>query len=115
MDDDIKQHLSAKGTWIRGVYILLFAVFYSVAEFVLFALVVFQFVATLLTGQPNQRARELGQGISTYFYQIIQFMSANSDQRPYPFSPWPDGPPSPEVTEQQTHQEPSTTHETDGD
>lgn len=93
MDEDIKQHLTAKETWIRGVYIVLFAVFYSLAEFILFALVVFQFLAMLLTGQPNTRARELGQSLSSYFYQIIQYMSANSEQRPYPFSPWPDGPP----------------------
>jgi len=100
MDDDIKQYLSAKETWIRGAYILLFALFYSVAEFVLFAVVVFQFLATLFTGQPNRRARDLGQSISSYFYQIIQFMTANTDERPYPFGPWPDGPPLPEETGQ---------------
>ena len=107
MDDDIKQHLTAKETWIRGAYIVLFALFYSVAEFVLFVLVVFQFLAMLLTGQPNTRARELGQSISTYFYQIIQFMSANTEQRPYPFSPWPEGPPSSGAGD--TQREPTTT------
>ena len=114
MDDDIKQYLTAKETWIRGAYILLFALFYSVAEFILFALVVFQFLAILLTGQPNTRARELGQSISTYFYQIIQFMSANTDQRPYPFSPWPDGPPPSVESAQGTHQD-STTVASDSD
>jgi hypothetical protein len=93
MDDDIKQHLSAKSTWIRGVYILLFALFYSVAEFVLFAVVVFQFLATLLTGQANERVQRLGHSIATYFYQIICFMTGNTEQRPYPFNPWPAGPP----------------------
>lgn len=108
MDYEIKQNLSAKETWIRGGYILLFALFYWVAEFVLLAVVVFQFLATLLTGQFNERAQHLGQAIGTYFYQIIRFMTGNTEQRPYPFSPWPDGPPSPEDAEQPS----SAPHET---
>ena len=43
MESDLKQHVTSKKTWIRGFYILLFAVIYSITEIVLFAVVLFQF------------------------------------------------------------------------
>jgi hypothetical protein len=94
MSSDIKQYLTAKETWIRGLYILLFALIYSVAEIVLFAIVLFQFLSMLLSGESNNRLLNFGQSLSTYIYQILQFMTANSEEHPYPFNPWPDGPPT---------------------
>ena len=72
---------------------LLFAIFYSIAEVVLFAVVVFQFLLKLFTGETNARLRKLAQSLATYIYQIIQFLGFNSDYQPYPFGAWPKGEP----------------------
>ena len=64
------------------------------AVHVLFAVVLFQFLLTLFTGQTNQRLLKLGQSLGTYIYQIIAYMSFNSDHQPYPFGAWPKGPPA---------------------
>lgn len=89
MDSNIKQRLTEKKTWIRGLNIVLFALIYSIAEIILFAVVLFQFLSLLLSGASNDRVLTFGQSLGTYIYQLIQFMTANSDTRPYPFSPWP--------------------------
>ena len=94
MAQDIKENLKARDTWLRGLYIIIFAIFYSIAEIVLFAVVVFQFLLTLFTAQTNDRLLKLGQSISTYIYQIIMYMTFNSDYQPYPFGAWPKGAPS---------------------
>ena len=93
MSNEIKENLKQQSTWIRGLYMLMFALFYSVAEIVLFAVVVVQFFLKLFTGQTNPRLLMLGQSIATYIYQIIQFLTFNSDYQPYPFGPWPKGEP----------------------
>ena len=93
MSDDAKANLTTSSTWMRGLYILLFALFYSVAELVLFAVVIFQFLLKLFTGDTNPRLLKLGQGLATYIYQIIQYMTFNSDYQPYPFGAWPRGEP----------------------
>ena len=93
MDNDIKQYLTAKQTWYRGLTILLFALIYSIAEIVLFSIVLFQFLSMLLSGEPNDRLLKFGQSLGTYIYQIIQFMTANNHEQPYPFNPWPAGAP----------------------
>jgi hypothetical protein len=94
MAQDIKENLKASKTWLRGLYIIIFAVFYSIAEIVLFAVVLFQFLLTLFTAQTNQRLLKLGQSLSTYIYQILMYITFNSDHQPYPFGAWPKGPPS---------------------
>ena len=73
---------------------MLLAVIYSIAEIVLCAVVVFQFLTVLVSGKANERLLNFGQSLASYIYQIIQFMTANSEELPYPFNPWPEGPPS---------------------
>ena len=93
MSDDIKHNIKKQSTWLRGLYMLLFTIFSRMAEVVLFAVIVFQFILKLLTGETNERLRKLGQSMSTYIYQIFQFLNFNSDDHPYPFGTWPKGEP----------------------
>ena len=93
MDDELKSNLKAQATWMRGLYILIFTIFYGIAEIVLFAVVFFQFLLRLFTGSTNQRLLKLGQSLSTYVYQICLYITFNSDHQPYPFGAWPKGPP----------------------
>jgi hypothetical protein len=94
MTDEIKENLQKQSTWLRGLYMLMFALFYGLAEIVLFAVVIVQFLFELFTGNTNPRLLKLGQGIATYIYQIIQFLTFNSDYKSYPFGAWPKGEPS---------------------
>jgi hypothetical protein len=94
MSGEVKENIKKQSTWIRGLYMLLFAIFYSVAEIVLFATVIFQFLLKLFTGETNPRLQKLGQCIGTYIYQIIQYLTFNSDYEVYPFGAWPKGEPA---------------------
>jgi len=94
MTDDIKHNIRQPSIWKRGLFMLLCAIFYSIAEMILFAVVVFQFIHILITGETNQRMLKLGQSLATYIYQIIQFLNFNSEHLPYPFSGWPRAEPS---------------------
>jgi hypothetical protein len=89
MSSDIKQHLKAQSTWMRGFYIILFAFIYSIAEVVLAAVVLFQFLTTLFTGNKNERLLEFGNNLSSFIYQILKYLTYNSDDKPYPFDEWP--------------------------
>lgn len=89
MSNEITENLKQQSTWMRGLYMLLFAVLYSLAEFVLIAVVVLQFLLKLFTGETNPRLLKLGQSLASYIYQIIEFLTFNSDYQPYPFGAWP--------------------------
>jgi hypothetical protein len=95
MSNDVKQNLQSQSTWMRGLYMLIYAVCCTIAEIVLSAVVVFQFLLKLFTGDINERLRKLGQGLSTYIYQVLQYLTFNSEYQPYPFGAWPKGEPKP--------------------
>jgi hypothetical protein len=102
---DVKDNIKKQSTWMRGLYMLLFAFFYGLADFVLFMIVVFQFILKVLTGDTNDRLRKLGQSIATYIYQILQFLNFNTDHHPYPFGAWPKGEPRPTAKKSITRDE----------
>lgn len=86
---DVKAHLKDTNAWLRLLYMLLFGIIYSVAEVVLLAVVVFQFLFVLFGGSRNERLLSLGGQLSTFIYQLLRYLTYNSDIRPYPFGDWP--------------------------
>ena len=93
MTNEVTQNMKNQSHWIRGLHMLIYALCYSLAVMLLSAIVVFQFLLKLFTADTNERLRKLGQGLSTYVYQILQYMNFNSDYQPYPFGAWPKGEP----------------------
>jgi len=89
MSTELKAHLSRGTTWKRGLFILLFALIYSVAEVVFWAIVLFQFGSQLITGHSNDALLEFSRGLNAYLYQILQYLSFRSEAMPYPFNDWP--------------------------
>jgi len=75
--------------WQRGLYMFLFAILLGVAKFVAFAVIVLQFLTILFTDTPNQRLLKFGNSLSRYTYQVMLFLTFNSEEHPYPFSDWP--------------------------
>ncbi|MGD8828297.1 MAG: DUF4389 domain-containing protein, partial [Gammaproteobacteria bacterium] len=64
--EELKENLKSRNTWIRLLYMVLFALIYSVAEVVITAVVLFQFLHSLVTGRSNANARRFGESLSTF-------------------------------------------------
>jgi hypothetical protein len=69
---------------------LLFFVILWFARFVILAAVLFQFVSMLVSGKINERLLELGESLGLYSYQIIRFLTYNTEEKPFPFAEWPE-------------------------
>ncbi|MDH3375757.1 MAG: DUF4389 domain-containing protein [Gammaproteobacteria bacterium] len=76
-------------TWIRLLFLLLFIFIYGVAEVVLGVIVIVQFGFKLITHETNQKLLDFTAGLNKYIYEILQFMTFNSNEKPFPFSDWP--------------------------
>ncbi len=86
---EIRNAIMARSTWLRGFFMLLFAVAYGVAKLLLVVTVVFQFLCLLVTGKTVDRLLIFGENLSRYFYQIVRYLTFNTEERPFPFSDWP--------------------------
>ena len=75
---------------MRLFFMFVIALLYSVSRVVVSAVVVVQFFWVLLTGEANQKLQIFGQALSTYTYQIILYLTFNTEERPFPFdADWP--------------------------
>ena len=87
---DLEKNVTAKSTWLRLLYMVVMAVAWSVAVFITSAVVVVNFFYVLFTGKTNPRLTEFGQSLASYLYQIVRFMTFNTDVRPFPMDEeWP--------------------------
>ncbi|HPE61669.1 MAG TPA: DUF4389 domain-containing protein [Thiolinea sp.] len=84
-------HYKDRSTWIRILYMILFVVIYSVVEFALTALVLIQIALRLLTGEINENLRALSSDLSQYVYDMLRFLTFNSEKKPFPFAEWKRG------------------------
>ena len=84
-----RQSYKSREAWQRGLFMLLFIFLMGLAKFVILAVVGIQFLAVIFTGQRNENLLRLGKCLSTYQYQILLFLTYNSEFRPYPIGEWP--------------------------
>ncbi|MDH5479830.1 MAG: DUF4389 domain-containing protein [Nitrosomonas sp.] len=94
MKEEIKQRLQKNEIWQRGLYMLFFIIIYGGTKLLITGIMLFQFITIILTGKMNDYLLKFGQNLSTYIYQIARFLVFSSEQRPFPFSEWPDGEPN---------------------
>jgi Flp pilus assembly protein TadB len=91
LSEEMKENVTDSHVWMRLLFMLLFAFIYSVAEVVLMAVVTFQFLAVLFTSDKNERLLDFGRQLSTFIYQMLRYLTFNSEERPFPFDDWPSG------------------------
>ena len=89
-NEELKQNLTSTNQWLRLVYMVLFAVLLEIAGFVMLAVVIAQFLFAIFTGSANDNLRRLGDQIASYIYQTLQFLIYNTEEKPFPFSEWPE-------------------------
>ncbi len=92
MSWDIKEHVTRRSIWLRLVFMIVLSVAFNVAEVITFAVVAFQFLASLFTGQPNDRLAGFGRNLARYLQQITVYLTFTTEEKPFPFAPWPDEP-----------------------
>lgn len=86
----LEENLKSRATWLRLLFMIVFVLIYSLTRLVVGAVVVLQFLWVLFTGETNPRMKHFGASLATYTYQILLYLTYNSDERPFPFDlDWP--------------------------
>ncbi len=89
MSDNIKENLSQVSAWQRVLFMLLFYIILYVLFVILVIVSMGQALFSLLSGERNENLTALGKSLNLYAYQILQFLTYNSEQKPFPFLQWP--------------------------
>ena len=88
---------STRDVWMRGLFMLLLIIGFAIGQWLLYVLVVVQFLWLLFTREPNLLLARFGNSLSIWLAEIGQFLSCATDDKPFPWQPWPDtsAPPTP--------------------
>lgn len=89
MNEEVKPYKD-KSVWFRGLYMLIFLFFLGVAKLVAFVVIVFQFLNVLFTTETNQQLLKFGKSLSIYHYQVMMFLTYNSEEQHFPMGDWPE-------------------------
>jgi len=75
---------------IKIIYLIFFYVIYSFTDIVLMFIAIFQTLFNLFGDGPSKSLQRTGQSLGLYVKQISEYLSYASEQKPYPFSDWPE-------------------------
>ena len=81
---------SRRPIWIRGAFMLFFLFAFGLGQTLLAATAVIQFLSLLITRKPNAFLADFGRSLGLWLDQTARFQSCASEDRPFPWAPWPD-------------------------
>ena len=86
----VKENAQNKDTWLRGLFIVVFGIIFYFLYIVIWLTVIFQFLTKVLTGELNDNLTRFSQSLTRFAFQILLYITFQSEERPFPFSPWPE-------------------------
>ena len=88
----IEDNLKSRTTWLRLLFMCVFCVLISLASLVGSVVVLLGFLWVLFNGEVNRQLQGTGQSIASYMYEIVRYLTFNSENKPFPFgADWPSG------------------------
>jgi uncharacterized protein DUF4389 len=86
---DIKENAKNIDVWTRGLFIVIYAVIFYFLFALIWLVVIFQFIMKLITSELNEQLLNFCDSLNQYVSQILLYITFKSEERPFPFSPWP--------------------------
>ncbi len=83
--EEMQNNILEIDTWLRGFFILVYAFFCYIAFNILVVVVFFQFAVVLLSGKRHDKLLYFGDILSTFIYQVVMYLTYNTDIKPFPF------------------------------
>lgn len=102
--------LDEKSFWLRLIPMIIFAISFWLALHLLLLIAAIQFIWVAINDEPNSHLSEFGDSLSSWMKNAAAFLSYRTEDKPFPWSAWPDADPEDELTSEPVAQaEPKAT------
>lgn len=78
--------------WQRGLYMLGYGILAYFTFWVLIVMAIVQLIVVAIDGKPNTDLRRFSRNAVQYLWELLAFLVFASDERPFPFGPFPNIP-----------------------
>lgn len=87
---DLEKNVTARSTWIRLLFMIIYAFLYGLSRIVTAVVVVIQFFHVLFSGDTNDQLKTFGHSLAIYSYQVVDYLTFNTETKPFPLDArWP--------------------------
>ncbi|HHS94622.1 MAG TPA: DUF4389 domain-containing protein [Rhodobacterales bacterium] len=77
-----------RAVWMRGLWMLVFALLFEVARTILAISALLQFLWLLFAKQKNRPIADFGEDLGDWMARVTLFQTGASEARPFPFARW---------------------------
>ena len=88
-NNELLERIQEKSKWMRALHVILYFIILWIVKIIIYSIVLLQFFLVLINNHCNENLLNFSKHLSTYVYQIYVFISFNSEEKPFPFGPWP--------------------------
>ncbi|CAK0761109.1 hypothetical protein CCP3SC1_340020 [Gammaproteobacteria bacterium] len=90
LTENLKSRVSDPYVTRRAAYMLVFIVlFTAIADTLLPAIMLVQFVHLLVTGRRNRQLIWVGKVLTDYTSAVLRYLTFAGEDKPFPFGEWP--------------------------
>jgi hypothetical protein len=73
--------------WMRGLFMLIFAIFFNVAQTLLGVMALVQFFWMLFAKEKNAAIADFGESLGVWLARVAEFQTGATEVKPFPWSP----------------------------
>lgn len=97
---DLEKNVKMRSTWVRLLFMIIFAFLYSLSRLVTAVVVVIQFFHVLFTGETNEQLKTFGRSLAVYSFEVVDYLTFNTETKPFPLDAvWPE-----DLPKQESHE-----------
>jgi hypothetical protein len=86
----IEENIKSRHTWLRLLFMVVFSILLWLTGMVGAVVVIIGFLWVLFKGEVNEDLRGVGQSLARYVFEIVRYLTFNTDEKPFPFGGrWP--------------------------
>jgi len=74
---------------VRLFYTVLFLIVFGIVHAIINLVTAFQYILLLITLKESQPVRRFANQLAVYGYRLMRYLTLNDNQRPFPFSEFP--------------------------
>ena len=71
--------------WMRGLFMIILAILFGIAEMILVVFAVLQFLWLLFSKEKNDFLADTGETIGTWLREVARFQTGATEEKPFPW------------------------------
>jgi Domain of unknown function (DUF4389) len=79
---------TTRDVWMRGLFMLLFIMGFTVGQWLLNLLAIVQFLWLLFAREHNQFIAGFGNSLANWLAEVARFLTCATEDKPFPWRPW---------------------------